>query len=1061
MNVLKTIFFSTSTMGILLFVFLSSVGIATFIENADSTEAAKILIYNATWFELVLGWLGLNLVYNTFRYRMWRWAKIATLTFHLAFIVIIVGAAISRYSGEEGIIKVNEFEAVNYMYSSEPYLRIVGLNNDGTQTTVEMQKWLARSTPSENEFVINFPIQDRNDIRFEYNGFIPNSVEQPIKLDTLKQSQKTSAQRGSEILEIVIEGNNHYLADGEIMALTSELQLSFNNDSKTSAIQITSDMGELFVQAPYDGIALNMESLTIEDRKNPSNLQGDTLIRDSTHPFRMRSLYTFEGVQLVLRKRHQNALLRLQTSEIKDAGMDALVMNVSDGSNARQIVLKGGKGRQGIPNPFLFNGKQFIATYGAKVVPLPFQVGLKDFRLMTYPGSSSPSSFESDVVLEDTLNGVKLERTILMNHVMDYGGYRMFQSSYDSSLPDGDPNISILSVNKDALGTWVTYVGYLLMALGFVFSLFFRTSRFRELSRLLRKTRKKKLAMTIIAMAFATTVFGQDLNYQPIPEDLAERTGRICVQDINGRIKPIQTLATEILRKVSKKDLYDEQNAVQDFMGMTFRPSHWQDVPIIWVRNEEIRKNIGISGSYAAFSDFIIPNQEGNVLIKLENDYNEAFKTAEVRRNAYQKEVIKTYDKLILMTDVFNKNALKVFPVLNDDNNSWSAGTEPELALKKTNIDTLSPLQLLVALEVTMRKGWDEGDWEPATNLLDQIDSYQREVANEIMPSVGTIEMEISYNKQRTLDRLYRYYFMFGILILLIEILFIVFSLKNAHVHRWFKLLATIIVSALAAWHMYALGARWYISGHAPWSNGYEALTFIGFMSVLAGLIFSKGSRLTIGASALLGGILLMTAHHSNYDPDISNLVPVLKSYWLMIHVAVITGSYGFLGLGSILGFISLLLYIFRGKRNFRSINLNIDEITYITEMTLTIGLIMAAVGTFLGGVWANESWGRYWGWDAKETWALVIILWYAIILHLRFIPGMKSKFLFNVLSMWSYWTVLMTFFGVNYYLSGLHSYAKGDAPPFPMWATITIIVLVIFSGLAIFRYYATKKLSE
>ena len=208
------------------------------------------------------------------------------------------------------------------------------------------------------------------------------------------------------------------------------------------------------------------------------------------------------------------------------------------------------------------------------------------------------------------------------------------------------------------------------------------------------------------------------------------------------------------------------------------------------------------------------------------------------------------------------------------------------------------------------------------------------EVANEIMPSVGTIEMEISYNKQRTLDRLYRYYFMFGILILLVEILFIVFSLKNAHVHRWFKLLATIIVSALAAWHMYALGARWYISGHAPWSNGYEALTFIGFMSVFAGLIFSKGSRLTIGASALLGGILLMTAHHSNYDPDISNLVPVLKSYWLMIHVAVITGSYGFLGLGSILGFISLLLYIFRGKRNFRSINLNIDEITYITEMT-------------------------------------------------------------------------------------------------------------------------------
>ena len=177
-----------------------------------------------------------------------------------------------------------------------------------------------------------------------------------------------------------------------------------------------------------------------------------------------------------------------------------------------------------------------------------------------------------------------------------------------------------------------------------------------------------------------------------------------------------------------------------------------------------------------------------------------------------------------------------------------------------------------------------------------------------------------------------------------------------------------------------------------------------------------------------------------------------------MIHVAVITGSYGFLGLGAILGFISLLLYIFRGKRNFQRVNLNIDEITFIAEMTITIGLIMAAVGTFLGGVWANESWGRYWGWDAKETWALVIVLWYAIVLHLRFIPGMKGKFLFNVLSMWSYWTVLMTFFGVNYYLSGLHSYAKGEAPPFPLWATLTIIGLTLFTVVAAIMHSRSKK---
>ena len=1048
MSVLKRIFLSTTTMGVLMFVFLASIGIATFIENSDSTEAAKILVYNASWFEAVLALLAVNLCYNTIRYRMWRWQKIATLIFHLAFIVIITGAGISRYTGEEGVIKVSEFEAVNYMYSAEPFLRITGLNEDGTQSTVEMQKWLASSTQSENAFEIDFPAGQDEEVKFEYKGFVPNSIEKPMEVDG----------GGLEILEIVIEGNTHFLVDGGILALTSDLYLSFNNDSKTSAVQVTSDMGELYVQAPYDGLSKNMEELSIEDRSNSAGLIMDTLVRDTKHRFRLRHLYNYQGVQLVMRKRHQNSRIELRSSPIKDEGIDALVIEVSSETNSRQLVLKGGKGRQGIPSPFIFNGKQFIASYGSKEVPLPFQVGLKDFRLMTYPGSSSPSSFESDIVLEDSLNGVKLERTILMNHVMDYGGYRMFQSSYDSSLPDGDPNISILSVNKDFWGTWITYCGYLLMAIGFVTSLFFRPSRFRELSRLLRKTRKKKLTLTIAFALISLCCFSQDPNYQPVPEAYAEKAARICVQDINGRIKPLQTLATEVLRKVAKKDSYDEQNAVQVFLGMTFRPDHWQDVPIIWVRNEDVRKKIGVSGSYAAFTDFTTPGEDGRVIIKLEDDHNAAFQTPESSRNAYQKEVIKTFDKLILLTNVFNKNTLKIFPVIGDKNNSWSAGTEPDLAQIKTGIDTLSALQLLVAYEVTMRKGWEEGDWEGAAKLLSQIEEYQREVASQLMPSPDVIEMEISYNKQRTLDKLYRYYFLFGILILLIEIIFIVTSLRNQKVHRWFRILATIAIGSLATWHLYALGARWYISGHAPWSNGYEALTFIGFMSVLAGLIFSKGSRLTIGASALLGGILLMTAHHSNYDPDISNLVPVLKSYWLMIHVAVITGSYGFLGLGAILGFISLLLYIFRGKRNFQRVNLNIDEITFIAEMTITIGLIMAAVGTFLGGVWANESWGRYWGWDAKETWALVIVLWYAIVLHLRFIPGMKGKFLFNVLSMWSYWTVLMTFFGVNYYLSGLHSYAKGEAPPFPLWATLTIIGLTLFTVVAAIMHSRSKK---
>jgi ABC-type transport system involved in cytochrome c biogenesis permease subunit len=184
-------------------------------------------------------------------------------------------------------------------------------------------------------------------------------------------------------------------------------------------------------------------------------------------------------------------------------------------------------------------------------------------------------------------------------------------------------------------------------------------------------------------------------------------------------------------------------------------------------------------------------------------------------------------------------------------------------------------------------------------------------------------------------------------------------------------------------------------------------------------------------------------------NPEITNLVPVLKSYWLMIHVATIISGDGFLGLGSILSMLVLILFIIRGKDGDANIDRSIKELTNLSEMGLIIGLMLLTVGNFLGGVWANESWGRYWGWDSKETWAAVTILIYAAVLHMRFIPALKSTFTYNVASTWAYSTVLMTYFGVNYYLSGLHSYAAGDPVPIPMWVYYGIAGLFVLTILA------------
>jgi cytochrome c-type biogenesis protein CcsB len=267
-----------------------------------------------------------------------------------------------------------------------------------------------------------------------------------------------------------------------------------------------------------------------------------------------------------------------------------------------------------------------------------------------------------------------------------------------------------------------------------------------------------------------------------------------------------------------------------------------------------------------------------------------------------------------------------------------------------------------------------------------------------------------------------------------------------------------ILIIAGFTLHLFGLAARWYISGHAPWSNGYESLIYIAFATILAGIIFSRKTGIALSATALLAWIILHVAHLSWMDPEITNLVPVLKSYWLVIHVAVITASYGFLALGALLAFLNLIIMFTQSAKNYERLEISISELSAVIEMTLIVGLYLLTIGTFLGGVWANESWGRYWGWDPKETWALVTVLVYAFVAHIRMIPGLKGTYLFNLLSLISFGCVIMTYFGVNYYLSGLHSYAKGDPLPVPSFVYYTITVIAIVALAAFINQRVVRK---
>jgi cytochrome c-type biogenesis protein CcsB len=296
---------------------------------------------------------------------------------------------------------------------------------------------------------------------------------------------------------------------------------------------------------------------------------------------------------------------------------------------------------------------------------------------------------------------------------------------------------------------------------------------------------------------------------------------------------------------------------------------------------------------------------------------------------------------------------------------------------------------------------------------------------------------------------------LFGILLLFVLFINI---FRHKPLPKFLRITFFGLIFILFLVHTVGLAARWYISGHAPWSNGFESVVYVAWATMLAGFIFGRKYPMVVATAAFLSGISLFVAHLSWMSPEITPLVPVLKSYWLAIHVAIITASYGFFGLSMLLGVLTLILIVLRNNSNQIKVTGYIEQLTTINEMSATVGLYFLTIGTFLGGIWANESWGRYWGWDPKETWALITVVIYSFIVHMRLIPPLRGVFNYNMASILGFASVLMTYFGVNYYLSGLHSYGKGSADGVNPAVPITFI---IFGVLMIWAYIKEAKFEK
>ncbi|TKD66237.1 cytochrome c biogenesis protein [Flavobacterium sp. ASW18X] len=1055
LDTLKKTLFSTRLMAVLFIVFAAAMAIGTFVESMYSTETARIYIYNARWFELIMVFFAINFIGNIKRYQLLTWKKWPILVLHLSWVLIIVGAFVTRYISFEGMMPIREGQSENIFYSDKTFLTayVEGeIKGERKRKTLEdellaTEQGYRGSLPWKGDF-------NGTPFTIAYSGYI-RGVKKGIVPD----------ENGNTYLQIVEAGDGqrheHYLEDGKIASIHNVL-FALNRETP-GAINIFTTDSTYTIKSPFEGNFMRMAD----------QFQGH-VTKDSLQPLQLRSLYTMANMQFVIPEpvvKGTYGIVELPENEITKESQDALIVRIRVGDEEVEQKIMGGKGGMPVGDKFTVGNLDFRLRYGSKEHKLPFNVKLNDFIAEKYPGTvSSYKSFMSKVTIEDER---PFDYDIYMNHILDHKGYRFFQSSF---MPDEKG--TVLSVNHDQWGTWITYAGYFLLYLGLMGIMFFGKTRFRDLSKRLEKLNEKRKNLATLALLFVITFANAQQenhdNHNQLPtkaqvdsvikattvsKEHADKFGALIIQDEGGRMKPLNTFTSELLRKLSGKAKYENLDSDQVFISMMLNPSAWYNVEFInlgeW-QNDSIRRIIGVPKTQKRVkaTDFF----DAAGMYKLKPYLEEA--TSTTNPNKFQKDFTKAHERFSLLNAALSGQVLKIFPLLNDENNKWISTVEYRSGQHQVQDSLYANFMqngvpyYLNSLQAAIKTG----DYSTADRLLEAFYQNQKNHGAEVLPSKEKVQTEIIYNKLDIFNRLYKYYALIGILYFVV-LIFRIFKEREFLKAASYLFKGTIIIFFL--WHTAGLVLRWYISGHAPWSDAYESILYVSWATLGMGLLLgSRKSELTLASSAFVTSMLLWIAHQSWVDPAVANLVPVLDSYWLMIHVAVIVGSYGPLTVGMILGVVSLLLILLTTEKNQKRMKHNLNELTVINELALTVGLVMLTIGNFLGGQWANESWGRYWGWDPKETWALISIMIYAFVLHMRLVPGFRGFWKFNFASVIAFASIMMTYFGVNFYLVGLHSYASGDQVITPTFVYYTVFGVFVLGALSLVKhrkYYASK----
>lgn len=623
-------------------------------------------------------------------------------------------------------------------------------------------------------------------------------------------------------------------------------------------------------------------------------------------------------------------------------------------------------------------------------IPLPFRIKLNGFRIDYYPGTQAPMDYVSQLTVTD--GSLDDNGTVSMNNIYTYRHYRFYQSAYD---PDG--NGVTLAVSHDPYGIGITYAGYALLTLSFLLFFFVPDSGFRKLLRhpLLRKG---TVTATIIVLGCLPAVSAETNRPNVLPPNVADAFGNLYVY-YNDRICPLQTLARDFTMKLYGKSVYKGLTAEQVLTGWLFYYDDWKNEPIIRIKSKDVQQRLGIT-EYARLTDFI--GKEG-------------YKLKETRRsNAPALRGAKEADeKFNLISMAATGSLFKIYPYRPTNN-----GPMTWISMVDQQPQGMAPDQWLfirksiglIAEQIVRNNN------KQALFFIGKIKKYQEKEAADTLPSPLKFKAEKLYNMLRHTRPVAMVCLSIGI------ISFILCCRSMSRRKRINPILRTVLLALLGGIGVYLLAViclRGYVSGHLPLSNGFETMQFMAVCVILLTFICYRRFEAVIAFGYMLGGLALLVSMLGEANPPITQLMPVLASPLLSIHVVTIMIAYSLLAFAMMNGITALLL-----SRSHHDCTEQIARLEVISRLLLYPAVCCLALGIFIGAVWANVSWGRYWGWDPKEVWALITMLIYASALHPASLPFFRRPMFFHWFCVIAFASVLITYFGVNFIMGGMHSYA-------------------------------------